>query len=149
MGAVALAVFAAVSLGLAIVDTRSLRLPDAVVLPALVIGAVLLGAAAQERGEPARMLGAFVGASALFCAHLALHFTRPEAWGGGDVKLAALIGLHLGWIGPDAVVLGAAAGAALLAATGLGARAVSRGGIVPAGPALLAGCWWAVIAVPP
>ena len=60
----------------------------------------------------------------------------------GDVKLAALLGLYLGWIGWGAVVVGAAAGfviQALLALVLLAGRRIGLRGELPFGPAMLLG----------
>lgn len=146
MEALAFTVFAAVSVALAAVDARTRRLPDVIVLPAVGVGLVLLSLVVPPRNDPARLGGALAGMTVLFAAHLVLRLVRPGAWGGGDVKLAALIGLHLGWRGMDAMILGTAAGALLTGAAGAGAVGVRRGGEVPLGPPLLAGCWWGLVA---
>jgi leader peptidase (prepilin peptidase)/N-methyltransferase len=60
----------------------------------------------------------------------------------GDVKLAGLLGLFLGWLGWDALVLGAAAGFVVQAAVALvllAARRIGLRGELPFGPAMLAG----------
>ena len=60
----------------------------------------------------------------------------------GDAKLAALLGLGLGWLGATAVVLGIAAGfvvQAVLALALLATRRVGLRGELPFGPAMLVG----------
>ena len=60
----------------------------------------------------------------------------------GDVKLAALLGLHLGWLGWPVLVDGALAGfvvQAVLAVVLLATRRVGLRGAIPFGPAMLAG----------
>jgi leader peptidase (prepilin peptidase)/N-methyltransferase len=60
----------------------------------------------------------------------------------GDVKLAAVLGLYLGWLGWSALVDGALAGfvvQAVLALVLLAARRVQLRGAIPFGPAMLAG----------
>lgn len=146
MAVLAFAVFAVASAALAAIDARTRRLPDALVLPAAAIALVLLLLAAICRDDPARLAGALLGAGLLLAPALVVHAARPAAWGGGDVKLAGLVGLHLGWRGMDAVALGAAAGALLSGAAGAGALSVRRGGEIPLGPPLLAGCWWGLAA---
>lgn len=146
MTAVAFAVFALVSVALAAIDHRTHRLPDAVVLPALAFALPALTLAAVETGEPWRIASAGVGAASSLATHLAVHLLRPSAWGGGDVKLAALIGAHTGWVGMDAAVLALGTGAVLGAAAGAGALSIRRSGDVALGPALIAGGWWGIAA---
>jgi leader peptidase (prepilin peptidase)/N-methyltransferase len=65
----------------------------------------------------------------------------------GDVKLAGLLGLHLGWMGWGALVVGAAAGfivQALLALVLLAGRRIGLRGELPFGPAMLAGAALAI-----
>lgn len=145
--AAALSVFAGLSVLLATVDARTRRLPDAILVPGGAAVVVLLVAAAVAIGEPARLVGIVAGALSAFAACLAVHLARPAAFGGGDVKLAALCGAVLGWGGLDAVASGIALAfvAGGIAATGVllaGARRAS----IPFGPFLLFGAWWRVIA---
>ncbi|WP_295827106.1 prepilin peptidase [uncultured Microbacterium sp.] len=135
-------VFAAASLTLIVTDVRSHRLPDAVVLPATVLVGALLTAEATRIGDPGRAIGVVGGAAAAFVVALTLHLARPGAFGGGDVKLAALVGAPLGWFGPEAVASG------LLLSLVLGG--VAAGGVLLAGdrraeiaygPWLLLGAW--------
>ncbi|MER7461051.1 A24 family peptidase [Micromonospora sp. NPDC126480] len=100
----------AVAVPLALVDLRVLRLPDPLVGAAFLGGAVLLAAAAlTEQAGPALVRG--VLAAALCAAgYLTLALLPRSPLGFGDVKLGAVLGLHLGWLGWPAV-----AAAALLA----------------------------------
>jgi leader peptidase (prepilin peptidase) / N-methyltransferase len=127
---------------LAVVDTRHRLLPDRVVLPALAAGAVLLALAAATTGEWAALLRAVLGAAALFAGFLVLAVVSPSGLGMGDVKLAAVLGLYLGWLGWDVVLAGALAAfvvQALAALVLLAARRVRRDGDLPFGPAMLVG----------
>ncbi|KTR96739.1 hypothetical protein NS220_00705 [Microbacterium testaceum] len=145
--AAALSVFGVLSVVLAVVDVRTRRLPDAIVLPGGAAVVLLLGAAALSTGDPSRLAGIGAGAVGAFGACLAVHLVRPAAFGGGDVKLAALCGAVLGWGGLEAVASGIAL--AFLAG-GVGAvgtlLAGARGASIPFGPFLLFGAWWRVIA---
>jgi leader peptidase (prepilin peptidase) / N-methyltransferase len=132
--AAVLAFFAAVLIVLAVIDARSRRLPNAIVLPA---AALVL--AAQIAIAPDRALEwvlAALGASALlFVAHL----VYPAGLGMGDVKLALLLGAALGRFVVAALVIGllaaAVAGAFLIARNGWGARKAT----LPLGPFLAVG----------
>lgn len=147
--AAALSVFAGLSVVLAMVDARTRRLPDAILVPGGAAVVVLLGGAAFAIGEPGRLAGIAAGALSAFAGCLAVHLARPAAFGGGDVKLAALCGAVLGWQGLEAVASGIAL--AFLAG-GIGAAGVllagARGGSIAFGPFLLFGAWWRVITGP-
>ncbi|MGY1809587.1 prepilin peptidase [Blastococcus sp. SYSU D00669] len=133
---------AAVGVLLAVVDLRHRLLPDRVVVPALGLCLALLTAAAAADGDWPRLGRAVLAAAALFAVFLVLALVSPGGMGMGDVKLAALLGLPLGWLGWDAVVLGGAAGFLVQAVLALGLLATRRVGLrseLPFGPAMLAG----------
>ncbi|MGY1695430.1 MULTISPECIES: prepilin peptidase [unclassified Geodermatophilus] len=134
---------------LAVVDLRERLLPNRVVLPALAGGAALLCLAAVAGGAWDALLRAVLAAAALFAVYLTMALVSPGL-GMGDVKLAALLGLYLGWLGWPAVVLGALAGFVLQAVVALALLATRRIGLrgeLPFGPAMLAGA--ALVAAAP
>ena len=135
-------VLAVAAVLLAVVDLRHQLLPDRVVLPALAAGVVLLLVAAAAEGAWGDLLRAVLGAAAMFGGFLVLALVSPSGLGMGDVKLAALLGLHLGWLAWPAVLLGALAAfvaQALVAMVLLAARRVRRDAALPFGPAMLVG----------
>jgi leader peptidase (prepilin peptidase)/N-methyltransferase len=71
-----------------------------------------------------------------------LALARPDGMGFGDVKLAGVLGLYLGWLGWGALVVGAF-GAFLLGGVFslvlLAAGRVGRKSGIPFGPWMLAG----------
>ncbi|TFV52760.1 prepilin peptidase [Geodermatophilus sp. DF01-2] len=132
---------------LAVVDLRHRLLPNRAVLPSLAAGTALLLLPALADGAWSAMLRAVLGAVVLFAVFLALALVSPGGLGMGDVKLAALLGLYLGWLGWTAVLLGALAGFVVQAVVALGLLAARRVGLraeLPFGPAMLAG---AVLAI--
>ena len=132
---------------LAVVDLRHRLLPNRVVLPAIVAGAGLLLVAAAGEWAWLALLRAAVGAGLLFAGYLVLALISPRGLGMGDVKLAALLGLHLGWLGWAAVVVGAVAGFLVQAVLALALLAGGRIGLrgeLPFGPAMLAGAGLAI-----
>jgi leader peptidase (prepilin peptidase)/N-methyltransferase len=132
---------------LAVVDLRHRLLPNRAVAPVFAVGALLLVlAAVAERAWP-DLLRAGLGALFLFAGFLVLALISPAGLGMGDVKLAAVLGLYLGWLGWGAVVLGAFAGFAVQAVVALvllATRQIGPKGELPFGPAMLVG---AVLAV--
>jgi leader peptidase (prepilin peptidase) / N-methyltransferase len=133
---------AAVGVLLAVIDLQHRLLPNRVVLPSIGIGAVLLLVAALGEQDWDALRRAVLGAVVLFAVFLVLAFVSPSGLGMGDVKLAALLGLYLGWIGWGAVVVGGAAGfviQALLALVLLAGRRIGLRGELPFGPAMLLG----------
>lgn len=132
---------------LAAVDLRCLRLPDPLVAALALLTVAPLAAVAVTGGEPGRLGRATLAAVLCFSAYLLLALLPGGGLGFGDVKLAAVLGFLLGWVGWPAVVLGLAAPhlingpvVVFLLLTG---RA-RRGTALPFGPALLAGALIAV-----
>ncbi|NIZ89850.1 prepilin peptidase [Kineococcus rubinsiae] len=97
---------AAIAVALALIDLEVHRLPDAIVLPSYPVALVLLGAASALGGDGSAFVRALVGAAALFALYFVLWFVRPGGMGLGDVKLAGVLGLYLGWWGWDALAVG-------------------------------------------
>ena len=127
---------------LTVIDVQHRLLPNRVLMPAFGAGAILLTAAAALTGEWWALLRAGLGAAVLFGVFLVLALISPRSLGMGDVKLAGLLGLYLGWLGWDAVVVGGAAGfviQALLALVLLVGRRIGLRSELPFGPAMLLG----------
>ena len=80
--------------------------PKRIVWPAFALGAVLLTFGALFEGEPARLRDAGLGSVGAFSVLFVIHLVSPGGMGFGDVRLAALLGLFLGWLGPAHVALG-------------------------------------------
>ena len=138
---------AAAGVLLAVIDLRHHLLPNRVVVPSIGIGAALLLAAALAEQRWDDLLRAGIAAAVLFAGFLVLALISPGGLGMGDVKLAGLVGLYLGWLGWGAVVVGAAGGfviQALLALVLLAGRRIGLRGELPFGPAMLLG---AVVAI--
>ncbi|MEV1155282.1 prepilin peptidase [Micromonospora chokoriensis] len=137
---------AAVGLVLARVDLACLRLPDPLVLAAGMVALAGLTATALLADDPARLLGALTGAMVAGAAHVLLALLPGSRLGFGDVKLAAALGLPLGWLGRDALLVGLFLPHLLhgtLVVGLLAARRIRRDTLLPLGPALLAGAWLA------
>jgi leader peptidase (prepilin peptidase)/N-methyltransferase len=139
---------AGASVALAIIDVEHHRLPDAIVLPSYAVGLVLLGTSSALSGEGDALLRGVVGMAALFVFYLALALVKPGAMGLGDVKLAGVLGLWLGWLGWGELVVGAFAAfllGGLFSIVLLATRRAQRTGGIPFGPWMLAGAWVGVL----
>jgi leader peptidase (prepilin peptidase) / N-methyltransferase len=140
-------VLAASGVLLAVVDLQHKRLPDRVTLPSIGIGALLLALAAVGAGNWSALFRALLGALVLYVVFVVLVLISPRSIGMGDAKLAALLGLYLGWLGWDVLVLGTAAGfvvQAVLALVLLTTRRIGLRGELPFGPAMLIGAALAI-----
>lgn len=143
----AFAAFAVIGAALAIIDVRSHRLPNRLVALAGASGLVLLAGAAVTGGGIDALLRSLLAALALFAAYLALRMLSAGGVGGGDIKLAAVIGLYLGWLGWGSVLVGTLAGfvlGGLCAAAMLLIRRAKRRTAIPFGPWMIAGAWVAI-----
>ena len=81
----------------------------------------------RRRTTGRRWCGPLLGAAALFGFFFLLAFVYPSGMGFGDVKLAGVIGLLLGYFSWGAVVVGAFAGFFLGAVVGVAVLAVGAG----------------------
>ncbi|MGE5133335.1 MAG: prepilin peptidase [Gemmatimonadota bacterium] len=144
----AFAFLGALGVTLAAIDVAVQRLPDRLTLPAIPVLIALLAVAALIGHEGAALLRAVLGGAAMAAFYLLLALLRPGQLGGGDVKLAALTGLALGWLGWPALVAGAALGfllAGLVSLALLAARRVTLSSAISFGPCLLGGALLAMV----
>lgn len=131
-----------VGVALAAIDIAVQRLPDRLTLPAIAILAGLLGVAALAAHDPGLLVRAVLGGLVLGAVFLLLALIRPGQLGGGDIKLAVLAGLALGWVGWPILVAGAALGFLLAGLAGvvlLALRRVTLRSHISFGPFLLGG----------
>lgn len=136
--------FAAQSILLAAIDMRTHRLPNRIVLPGYPVALVLLGIAAVARPDLWALGRAVLAGAILFAFYLMLRLLQPGGMGGGDVKLAGVVGLMLGFAGWDAVAIGLFAGflgGGLYSVVLLARRRADRRTAVPFGPWMLLGAW--------
>jgi leader peptidase (prepilin peptidase)/N-methyltransferase len=133
-----------IALGVVLVpiDVLHHRLPDVLVLPAypLVFGLLTVAAAAED--DRTALVRSATAATVSVLVHLVMAWLPGGGLGLGDVKLAGLLGLVLGWTGWSAVLWSAVlsfgyAAAAALVLIGFG-RASGRTPIA-FGPAMVAG----------
>lgn len=138
--------FVAVGVVLAVIDLESRRLPNVIVLPSYLVVAALLAVSSLWRHDFWPLARAGVGGALLLVFFLVLATAQPGGLGGGDVKLAGLIGLALGYLSWSALLVGCFAGILLggLAGLVLAARGRRRAPIAY-GPFLIAGALLGVL----
>lgn len=140
--------FGALGVALAAIDIAVQRLPDPLTLPAYPILIVLLAMAAIMGHDAAALVRALLGGLVLSGSYLLLALVRPGQLGGGDIKLAGLAGLALGWLGWSTLITGAALGfvlSAIVSLALLAARRVRLDSAISFGPFLLGGALLAAL----
>lgn len=141
-----------VGIGLALswVDVREHRLPDALVLPSLVVAPLLVAAVSLARGQPESLARALTGMAVAWTVFRLLHAAAPAGLGRGDVKLASWTGLVTAWLSWPALVVGFVGAVALggVAAVVVLLRGGSRRTALPFGPLLLGGAVLATFSAP-
>ncbi len=132
------------------IDVEHRILPNKIVVPALVAGWALLGVAALMDADLARLVDAAVGALVFGGFFFLIAFIYPGGMGGGDVKLAFVLGTFLGYLGGIGYVLVGMFLAFFLGAIGGAVVMVLAGGNrktqVPFGPFLALGTILAIFA---
>ncbi|MEM1331936.1 MAG: prepilin peptidase [Actinomycetota bacterium] len=124
-----------------VVDQRTGRLPDRLLVIGLAVGlsvaaaSAALSALSSGPSPSVPLLELALGSAWFALPLLALHLFAPSSLGFGDVKLAALLGLSLASHAPTGPLL------ALVVASGLAlvTARVRRAPTVPFGPPLLVG----------
>ena len=167
----ACAYFSVMAIRLTVIDVRHHLLPDRIVFPSYAIaGLLLLGAAASQLipgGEAiagqniggagdAGLFGVpglrvLAGGAALWLFYFVLHAVYPPGMGFGDVKLAGVLGMYLGFLGWGHVFAGTFAAFILGGLWSLGVLAARRGTLqsaIPFGPFMLAGTAVAMLLIP-
>lgn len=140
---------------LAAMDFDVHRLPDRLMWPSmglLLLGLIVAGALAADLGAILRVFlaGLACGFGYLLLALLSLA-RGSLALGLGDVKLAALLGLGLGWFGWPTVLVGMYAGflvGGLFALYLLVTRRVGRDGELAYGPPMMVGAMLGLLTSP-
>jgi leader peptidase (prepilin peptidase)/N-methyltransferase len=140
---------AGVSVSLALIDIDTHKLPNAIVLPSYLVGGALLAAAGILNGDLDSLIRAGVGMAALWVAYFLMAMLYPGGMGFGDVKLAGVLGLYLGFVGWDALLIGAFAAfffGGLFAIVLVLLKKVNRKSGIPFGPWMLVGAWTGIFA---
>jgi leader peptidase (prepilin peptidase)/N-methyltransferase len=132
--------FLGLGIALAVIDARTRRLPNRLVALLTAGGVLFLSSAAIVEHDLPALWRALAGLAMSFGVYLVISLAARGGLGAGDVKLAAPVGLYLGWLGWEALaagivlafVIGGVAGLALAAR-----KRRIRGLTVPFGPFML------------
>lgn len=140
------AAFAVASAWLAVTDLRARRIPNRVVGAATVIVVTCGAVSSIAAADPHRFGWAAAAAGIYGAAALALWLAAPAgSLGGGDVKLAPLVGFATGWAGADAAFVWAPAGIAAASMCAFVWVRARRRRDLAFGPVLLAGAWSGIL----
>jgi len=124
------------------IDLRTQRLPREITYTGLILGAISLTVAAIVIDEPERIWMMALGAMIALVAMWLIYVLSKGGMGEGDVRLAPLLGLYLGWLNPGIVLPGLFFGFVAGAVVGVTMMAIDRAGrrtAVPFGPFLALG----------
>ena len=134
---------------LTVIDLEHKLLPNRIVYPAFVVGWVLLAAVAFLDGDPGRLTGAAYGALIFGGFFTLVAFIYPAGMGGGDMKLAFVLGTFLGYVrSPGLVLLGMFLSFLIGGVAGVLVMTIGGGGRktqIPFGPFLALGTVLAIL----
>lgn len=159
--------FALMAVRLTVIDVRHHLLPNRIVFPSYAVaGVLLLGAAASSvfpdgpagvpPGGAAALFGVpglrvVAGGAMLWLFYFVLRAVYPPGMGFGDVKLAGVLGMYLGFLGWSHVFAGTVAAFVLGGLWSVGLLALRRGTLkssIPFGPFMLAGAAGTMVLLP-
>lgn len=134
-----------------VIDLQLQRIPDRITFPTLALSLPLIVVVSLQHDTADAIQAALIGGAAYFLLLFATHLVYPAGMGFGDVKLALVMGLYLGWLGwsplypvagPLRLVLYALMLGCLIGVVfGVTVQVVTRKrGAFPFGPALALGC---------
>ena len=144
-------VLAVLGVQLARIDLAHHLLPNPLVLTLFIAGLALFAAGSSASAGWSDLLRAAAGALILFAIYLILAILSPRGIGMGDVKLAAPVGLYLGYLGWGQLFYGGAVGFVLggiFSVVLISFRRAEKPAEVAYGPAMLAATLGAVLLTP-
>lgn len=150
-------ILAGLGMALTLIDLQTHTLPNRLVAALFLSGLICFATAAALthtwwHNGWGDVLRALTGAAVLFACYLAIHLIRPDGMGLGDVKLAAALGLYLGWHSWGVLAVGGVAGFAVGTVVGVVimiARGTGRKTGIPYGPSMMAGALIGILAGDP
>jgi leader peptidase (prepilin peptidase)/N-methyltransferase len=146
---VAFCILGAALVALVWIDLHEFRLPREITYTAFLLSSVAIIVAALVNEEPERIWKAALGAGIALAIMGLIYALSRGGMGDGDVRLAPLLGLHLGYLDPAIVPVGLFYGFLIGAVIGVIAMAIGSAGrktALPFGPFLALGTVVAVFA---
>lgn len=148
---VPLLVLGASLVAVSVIDLQLQRIPDRITFPTLALALPLIVVVSVQHDATDAIRAALIGSAGYFLLLFATHLAYPAGMGFGDVKLALVMGLYLGWVGwtPLAPVAGPLRlvlyalmlGCIIGIVFGIATQIVThKRGAFPFGPALAMGC---------
>lgn len=133
-----------VSVALGVIDLHTHLLPSRIVIPALLVTLSLVGLVWVVERDTDALVRALVGMVATRSLFWLLWFIRSAGMGFGDVRLSAVLGLALGYLGWGELLVGVYTGFLVFGVPGLVIAVVRRDRQLlrtafPFGPFMLAG----------
>lgn len=144
---VAFCIMGAALVALVWIDLHTFRLPREITYTAMALSAPVLAIDALLDDQADRIWKAALGAAIALAIMGLIYVASRGGMGDGDVRLAPLLGMHLGYLGLGLVPIGLFLGFLLGAVVGVIAMAVGSAGrktALPFGPFLAAGTVLAV-----
>jgi leader peptidase (prepilin peptidase)/N-methyltransferase len=144
----------AISVALTLIDIDVRRLPDSIVLPSYVVAAALLIPAGLAVGDRGALVRAGIGACAMVMLYGLIFVAGAlimgqRAMGLGDVKLAGVLGMYLGFLGWKELATGVFLAFLIGGLVGIGFVLAGRRRVkVPFGPYMIAGAWLGILIGP-
>jgi leader peptidase (prepilin peptidase)/N-methyltransferase len=145
-------VFFVCLVSITVIDSQRQIIPNYIVYPTIFLSIPLLALAALVQGEWDRFGHAMLGATLAWLVLFVIHMISPSGMGFGDVRLAFVLGLFLGWIGLSHVVTGMFLGVLLISLVGIVLAVLRLRSLqehIAFGPFLAAGSTLAVFAGEP
>ena len=131
----------------AMVDARTFLIPKRVVWIGFGVGLAMITTVSLIIGHPDLIVHALIGSAGYFAVLFITNLINPAGMGFGDVRLAVVLGLYLGWIDLRLPMYGLLLASILGLVFGLVRRATAatdEGKAFPFGPGLAAGTLCAV-----
>jgi len=139
--------FVGVTIALTLTDLDHQRIPNRILYPSTIVGAVLLAGAAIGDGHAVWFVRAIEGGAAYFALLFIVALAARGGFGMGDVKLAFFLGLFLAYVSWGTLVVGVFAAfvvGGVVAIVLLVTKVRGRKDPIAFGPSLVAGAWVAI-----
>jgi leader peptidase (prepilin peptidase)/N-methyltransferase len=127
---------------LAVIDFETYLLPNRIVYPLTVVTLALLAVGTAADGNLDDFVRGLLAGVVAFAVFFVLHLISPRSMGFGDVKLSFTLGLALGVLGWDYMILGLFLGflyGAVIGIVLIATKVRGKSQAVPFGPFLAAG----------